>query len=203
MRLPLAIAALALGLLACGPTVPRPTFSSAWPEKPGDYRLIHKAWTREGIIWDMFDQALEVHATFMSPEWRAARAERRARHSRLTTRQRAELLAAEQQAEKAFYEVQLLVSTWDERENDLSRDARSVWRVVLLDDRGNEIPVADIDRDRRPRETIFEEFPEFNDFAVAYIARFPRTVDLFAPDCKSFRLRISGPRGAVDLVWSR
>jgi hypothetical protein len=197
----LAMAALAIGLLGCGAKVPPPTFTSAWPDKAGDYRLIHRSWTRSGIIWDMFDKALEVHATFMSPEWRAARVERRTHYSRLTPHQRAEMEAAETKADAAFYEVQLLVSTWDHRENDLARDERSVWKVVILDDRGNEIPVEDIDKDRRPRETLFEEFPDLNDFAIAYVARFPRTVDLYAG--RSFRLRISGPRGAVDLVWSR
>jgi hypothetical protein len=195
------LTAVALGAAqACGGSAPPPTFSAQWPAKPGRYEVVHESWTRTGHIYDGYDKALEVFATFKSPEWRAARVDWLSRDQRLTATQRAELQAAEEKADAEFYELELLVSTYEDDENDLARGKRSVWRLTLVDDQGRSIEAADVDTDRRPSHVLVAEYPHLDDFAKAYVARFPRSIDLMAS--KEFRLRIAGVRGTVDLIWA-
>src|SRR5207249_3490286 len=95
------------------------------------------------------------------------------------------------------FEVELLVTTWDRKENDLDRGKRSVWHVVLLDEQGKEIEPLEIVRDKRPTFTLRAEFPAYGDFATAYVAKFPRASGVLGPSVKRVRLRMSSERGAV------
>ena len=109
---------------------------------------------------------------------------------------------AQAQAEMAGpYEVELLVTTWDRRENDLDRGKKSIWRVVLVDDQDNEIEPLEIVKDKRPSFTLRADYPAFGDFATAYVARFPRDKVVLGPDVKRIRLRMSSVRGGVELEW--
>ena len=109
---------------------------------------------------------------------------------------------AQAQAEAAGpYEVELMVTTWDRRENDLDRGKKSVWGVVLIDEQGNQVEPLEIVKDKRPAFTVRADFPALGDFAVAYIARFPRTTPLLGPNVKKLRLRFFGVRGSVEVDW--
>src|ERR1043165_798447 len=94
-----------------------------------------------------------------------------------------------------------MLSTWDRRENDLDRGKRSVWRVVLIDEAGQEIEPIEIVRDRRPLFVVRAEFPALGEFATPYIARVPRTAELFGPKARQGRLRMTSPRGGVEVGW--
>jgi hypothetical protein len=100
------------------------------------------------------------------------------------------------------YELELLVTTWDRRENDLDRGKKSVWHVVLLDEAGKEIEPIEIVKDKRSAYQLREEFPALGDFATAYIARFPRTQPVLGPNIHAIKLRMSSERGGVELVWA-
>ena len=94
-----------------------------------------------------------------------------------------------------------MVTTWDRRENDLDRGAKSVWRVRLLDEQGKEIEPLEIVKDKRPPFIVRAEFPALGDFATAYVARFPRTRPILGPDVRQVRLRFSSTRGGIGLTW--
>lgn len=197
------VALSGLGAACGGPSaVGQVPLSNTWPAQPGDYDEVTARWTRHAILRAPGQQALEVFATLKSPAWRAAHAAHRARIERLTPAAHAALVTSEQQAAtEGPYEVELLVTTYDRRENDLHKGARSVWRVVLTDDQGNALEPTEIQRDRRPHGIVAAEFPQLTDFAVPYVARFPRSLELFGPDAKRIVLKMSSPRGAVELVW--
>ena len=189
---------------ACGgpPAVGKVPLSNTWPAQPGEYDEVTARWTRHAILRAPGQQALEVYATLASPAWRAAHATHRAKVERLTPAAHAALMASEQQAAtEGPYEVALLVTTHDRRENDLNKGPRSVWRVVLTDGQGNALEPVEIKRDRRPPGIVAAELPHLTDFAVPYVARFPRDLELFGPDAERIVLKISSPRGAVELVW--
>jgi hypothetical protein len=93
------------------------------------------------------------------------------------------------------------METWDRRENDLDRGERSVWRVVLVDSEGHEHAATEIRRDKRPDQVIRAEFPAFDDFSRAYIARFPKDAVILGPGVAHVGLRLSSTRGAIDLSW--
>jgi hypothetical protein len=200
----LAAGALA-GAFGCGARAAAPVnLDGTWPEKPGGYRDVHEQWTRHGTRRTYESMVFEVYATFKSPAWHAAHANYMADRQNMSNAARAALLAQTRQAcETEPYEVHLLVTTQDRRENDLIKGKRSVWRVVLVDQNGNEIEPISIQRDRRPREVIAAEFPHFGDFAEPYIARFPRDTALLGPGIERFSLKMGSARGGVELIWSQ
>jgi hypothetical protein len=194
-------ALLGAGLGACATVTPTVPLSSSWPSEPADYDAVTVAWTREGSMRAGYDEILRLSATFTAPAWRAAHVDRRIVNEKLPPASRPKLIEEHRKIWDDHYEVILLVTTWDRRENDLARGARSVWKLALIDDQGTEIEPSEIRRDKRPPNVIRAEFPKLEPFGTAYIARFPRRVDLLHPGAKRFSLRMSSPRGAVLLTW--
>ena len=188
-------------IAACG-APPPVKLTEEWPASTADYDDVTATWTRRTTLRGQFQEALDLAATFKSPEWRAAHAARDADHRGLTGDARAQRRAQAQAEMAGPYEVELLVTTWDRRENDLDRGKKSVWHVVLVDEAGHEVEPLEIIKDKRPVLTLRAEFPTFGDFATAYVARFPRTSPLFGPNVHAVRLRMSSERGGVELVWA-
>jgi hypothetical protein len=190
-----------LVLAACGATPPPVRLTNGWPAKAGDYDLITDAWTRHALLRGQYQEVLELAATFKSPDWRAAHAEREAEHRNLNAEGRTQQIAQAQADAAGPWEIELMVTTWDRRENDLDRGKKSIWHVVLVDDAGHEIEPLEIVKDRRPAFTVRAEFPALGDFAVPYVARFPRDAQILGPNVHSVRLRMSSERGGVELLW--
>ena len=189
------------GLAACGST-PALQLTDTWPAHPGSYDAVTSAWTRSAQLHADYQEVLDVVATFESADWRAAHAVHDANLADLTGPARLQAMAQAQAAAAGPYEIELMVTTWDRRENDLDRGKNSVWRVVLVDDLGHEIQPIEIVKDRRPPYTVRAEFPALGDFAVPYIVRFPRTPPVFGPQVRAVKLRMSSERGGVELTWA-
>jgi hypothetical protein len=181
--------------------VPNVKLTEDWPANAGDYVATTKRWTRSTILNGQYQEVLGVVATFKSPEWRAAHVAREAETRGLTADGLAQLVAQEQADAAGPYEIEMLVTTWDRRENDLQRGKKSVWRVVMVDDQGKEIEPIEITRDKRPTFIVRAEYPLLGDFAEPYIARFPRTEPLMGPAVRQLRLRMSSEQGGVELHW--
>jgi len=196
------VLAIALVLAGC-PKPPGPVpLGGEWPATAGDYDDTTAAWTRRGQIRADYQQVAEVFATFKSPAWRSAWVARRASRGKLSDASRAELLEAERADDAEAWEVELVLTTWDKRENDLDRGDRSVWRVTLVDADGKELAPIEIERDRRPNNIIRSEFPGFGDFSEAYIARFPKEARVLGPGVDKIGLRLSSTRGGIELWWA-
>jgi hypothetical protein len=194
---------------ACASSVSPLQLSDRWPSQAGDYRDVTRKWTRHGRQRSMpdnhgniFDQTIDVVATFKSPEWRAAYVKYRAEHNKLPPGEVNALTAREKAEAQKNYEVMLMVATYDPRLNELHKGERSVWRVALVDAGGAEIVASEIKRDRRPRSEIQADFPQLGDFHEPYVARFPRTVDLLRPDAGRFSLKVTSSQAGVELVWA-
>lgn len=195
-------AGLAAGC-SSGPRATGPvSLAGTWPAQPEGYREVTERWTRHAILRSSTEQVLEVFATLKSPEWHAAHVAYLAETEQLSPAARAELATSAQlTATQGPYEVALMMTTYDRRENDLDKGKRSIWRVVLTDGQGNALEPLEIERDRRPRGVIAAELPYLNDFATPYVVRFPRDLALMGPDAKQIALKISSTRGAVTLIW--
>jgi hypothetical protein len=195
------LAAGALALVACARPPAAPVLDDRWPTTTPRYEAAAATWTRSGELRGDYQLVASVDATLKSPAWRQAWVQRRASVMRMSPAARDALLEAQRQAHAEAWEVQLVLTTWDRRENDLDRGARSVWRVTLVDDAGNEFEPLAIERDRRPEFTIRAEYPGHGDFARTYVVKFPRTAAALGPGVARVGLRLSSPRGAIDLWW--
>jgi hypothetical protein len=187
---------------ACGAAEPRVRLTEEWPGRIDDYDDVVEKWTRKGTLRGGYQEVLELAATLKSPEWRAAYAARDADNRGLQGEARAQLLAQAQAAAAGPYELQVMVTTWDRRENDLDRGVKSVWKIVLLDEQGMEVPPLEIVKDKRPAFVVRAEYPDLGDFAQSYVARFPREAKILGPGVKKVRLRISSSRGGLELAWN-
>ena len=194
----------------CAGTAPPVKLTDQWPARTSadDYEDIHARWTRHGRDHQDPDgkieiaETIDVYATFKSAEWRAAYIAHRADMHDLP-RSEVDALTRQNQEDMAeHYEVQLLVSTWDRRANDLNKGKRSTWRVALVDDEGHEIVADEIKRDRRPASEIKADYPDLGGFHTAYVARFPHTVDLFRDGARKFSLKVTSSQGGVTMTWS-
>ena len=193
---------LTVVLAACGASNPAVRLDETWPTEAGDYEDVTEEWTRKAILRGQYQEVLELAATFKSPAWRAASAAKDAELRGLGPPARDARMAQARAEAAGPYELEVMITTWDRRENDLDRGKKSIWRVVILDEAGNEIEPLEIVKDKRPAFAIRAEFPAFGDFATAYIVRFARTPPLLGPDVKKLRLRVSSVRGAAEVIWS-
>ncbi len=191
----------AIVVAGCAAAPRHVAFSNDWPTRVGRFDDVTGAWTSAVKMRNGYEESLTLQATFKSPEWRAARVARDVGYANMSDAAATDMVAKEQSALADHYEVELVVTTWERRENDLDRGERSVWRVTLVDDDGTEIPALEIVRDKRPREILLADFPEFGDFAVAYTAKFPRKTDLFRTGTQRVRLHMWSPRGGVEVAW--
>jgi hypothetical protein len=194
-------ALFALVFAACGAADPRVRLSGEWPPHTHAYDTVVQEWTRSAVLRGSYQEVMELSATLKSPEWHAAHAEKDAQNRGLVGEARQQRLAQAQAEAAGPWEFELMVTTWDRRENDLDRGKKSVWRVVLLDPQGKEIAPLEILKDKRPAFVVRSEFPAFGDFATPYIVRFPREANVLGPDVRKVQLRISGERGGLQVNW--
>jgi hypothetical protein len=186
---------------ACATTYPAVRLTEDWPATIRDYEDVVTDWTRKAELRAAYQEVCELVATFKSAEWRAAHAAHDADIRGLTGEARERRLAQSRAEVAGPYEIQVMVTTWDRRENDLDRGKKSVWRVALIDESGQEIEPLEIVKDRRPAFVVRAEFPALGEFATPYIARFPRTTPLLGPNAKQLRLRMSSTRGGLEVNW--
>src|SRR6184192_3180188 len=138
-----------IGFGACGGSPPKVNLTDTWPTTPPpSYDDATAMWTRKSMLRGQYQEVLELAATFKSPEWRAARAVRDANNRDLQGDPRQQFMAQAQADAAGPYEVELMVTTWDRRENDLDRGKKSVWGVVLIDEQGNQVEPLEIIKDK-------------------------------------------------------
>lgn len=204
MLKPITLSVLSITLLfcaACSVTYPAVRLTEDWPATIRDYKAVVRDWTRKAQLHANYQEVCELVATLKSPEWRAAQAAHDADVRGLTGATRDERIAQARTEVAGPYELEVMLTTWDRRENDLDRGKKSVWRVVLIDEQGKEIEPLEIVRDRRPAFVVRAEFPSLGEFATPYIARFPRTTPILGATARQVRLRMSSTRGGVEVDW--
>lgn len=186
----------------CGSQPSPVVFSTDWPTEIKSYEESTEDWTRRGLLrasmGNQASQLLELHATFLSTQWRASYVDRQAELQKLSPSARAEMNAEQKKIASAHHQVKLIVSTYHPEHNELHRD-QSMWRIVLVDEQGNQYPAEKIEKDRRPKQLISAEFNNLGDFGEAYLATFAPTPELLSG--KKFSLRISCSIGTVDVDW--
>lgn len=202
------VAMFALSLLACGGGGIKPAdLSATWPAKAPSYDDATKSWTRIGTLrtkWnDLPTQILELRATVKAPSWRAAYVDFVAERRNLSKTARQQLVAEQKKIAAEKLEVELLVATHDRRMNDLQKEKRASWSIVLVGAGGVEHKPFDIKRDRRPRTEIEAEFPGYSAFAVAYIASFEKPDAILGDGLDKLVLKMSSSQGGVELEWAK
>nr|MBK7065726.1 hypothetical protein [Deltaproteobacteria bacterium] len=206
--------ALALGLAmavgACAsPTVSLRQGPRAYTAE--SYDVVLRRWTREGHQYALqgLDDRIAVTATYESWDFRWAYVVRYAQDFRLTTPERQELLQHTLEAAQQEHEFYVALYTQSRRWGELTRPT-SAWRVLLLNDRREEVAPVAIEPINRPGAVELTYFRYTTVWRQAFRIRFPKylrsasgaEVEVIDERVRSFRLRFSGPLGTTDLVWN-
>lgn len=203
------LAALPVLLLACA--APRVVLRHGPRSYTAEsYEGVLERWTRSGHAYAIMgiEDHLAVTATYESWDFRWAYVVRYARDFMLSTIERRGLLEQQLDAatrEHAFY---VTLQSPTRRYGELTRPS-SAWRVLLINDRRQEVAPVAIELIRRPGALERTYFPHTNAWRQAYRIRFPRRVrvpgqgdvEILGESTRSFILRFSGPLGHADLLW--
>jgi hypothetical protein len=201
----LAAVASAPGATGCAKQEPVRLGSPERTYERKDYDKVLARWTRRGLILNSLDQALEVYATVLSPDFRAAYAARYIADYKLppgeAERYRGQIMHQAFTHNEVFLTAAAGRYAW----NDLEKK-ESLWRVALLTDRGVEVSPTKIKAHKipvDPRAMAF--FPHADAWSKAYRIEFPVTsadgAAVLAPGLRWFALRVSGPLGHTELRW--
>ncbi|HSA59474.1 MAG TPA: hypothetical protein VLJ37_07295 [bacterium] len=155
-----------------------------------------KEWTRTGkvYVWDNMEARLIWNATYLSPDFRAARREKLDALLEWTD---AELMTQvrEDAEESADYDVFFLsIYAGSAAAPEVGKDD-GLWRV-FLDTKG--ATIAPVQMERLPVTQVEKVlYPHLDKWSRAYYVRFPKT--LHPGD--AFTLRMAGVPAKSQLVW--
>lgn len=171
-----------------------------------DYEDVYEAWTRnaDGFDFGAFQDVLNVSATFEAWEFRWAYVTRYAQDYTLTEDARTEMLRASLADAEANHRFFVTMAGRNFRESDLTRD-QSAWRVVLIDEHGQqEVPV-EIERVARPGARERAYFPSISSFRQTFRITFPAAhadgTPVIPTNAHHVILRFTGAEGTIDLRW--
>jgi hypothetical protein len=174
------------------------------------YEGVLQRWTREGHQYQLqgLDDRIAVTATYESWDFRWAYVVRYAQDFRLNTQERQELLQHTLESAQREHEFYVALYTQSRRWGELTRPT-SAWRVLLVNDRREEVAPVAIEAITRPGAVERTYFPYTTVWRQAFRIRFPKylrsasgsEVEIIDERVRAFSLRFSGPLGTTDLVW--
>ena len=191
--------------VACTPPPVRLTDSGARASSD-DYQNTLAQWTRAREYYKDLEGRFFVRATYLSWPFRKAQVAFRRDEERLTSRDEEALTDRHREQHEESHEFFVAAYTNEWQWNTLNQTGpNALWRIRLLNRSGESVAPISIRR-IAPADPVHEAlYPYFGRFHTGYIVRFPRRLEDGRPMIQdsggAFTLRISGPKGAVDLTW--
>lgn len=173
---------------------------------PEDYEEVYEAWTRsaDDFQWGGLNDVLRVTATFESWEFRWGYVVRYASDHALEGETRNRLLRASLDDSQEHHRFFITISGEVFEEQNLT-SARSAWRVVLVDESGQQMEPLAIERVRRPSAAERTYFPTISSHRQAFRLIFPARREDGSPvipaDAAAVTLRFAGALGQLDVRW--
>lgn len=186
-----------IGLAAAGLLLASPIARAKAPKHEKVYEKVLKQWTREDkvYVWDNFEARLVWHATYLSPEYRAARRERLAGLYEWTNEELVKKIREDAEEDSAGDEFFLSIYAGSSEWPEVGKDDGK-WRIVLEQD--GRAPVEAIKLERLPLTQAERElYPFLDKWSIAYLVRFPKMIRSGAP----FRIRMTGIPARSELLW--
>lgn len=168
-----------------------------------EYRSMLARHTRRAEIYDGLDARMFFAVTWESMAFRAARIDRSARFRSIPESERVSLLADEEAENAEFITFTMGVHANERRFDDFAVEG-GLWRVALVTDAGEALPVS-IERQARPGLGLRALYPYLDDFWVVYRLKFPARHEngtrVLPDESGRFLLRIASVVGRVELSF--
>ncbi len=170
------------------------------------YTTTLRRWTKHHKVYRHFEALIFTTATYLSPEFRAALVNRRTRLLGLPVSEARRVKAEHEERSRRYHEFVVSVYTAERRWNDLDAE-RSLWRVSLANDRGQEVSPSEVIRQDLRSGDLQAYFPYITVFQQAYLVRFPKQSlelgsSVIDSTTQSFQLRFLSGIAVSELNWS-
>lgn len=196
-----------IGILCCACSPPRVSLrATEHTFTASDYPDVLRRWTRHADEFDFgrLGEILHVSATFESREFRWAYVVRYAADHSMTTSERSRLLERSLADAETRHRFFVTLGAPIYREGDLTGD-QSDWRVLLVDESGQQTEPVEILRIPRPSHDLRAYFPSIHRqrhvFRIAFPVRRADGEPSINPRSRRVTLRFAGAAGTVDLHW--
>jgi hypothetical protein len=205
-RIAAASGLLAAAVAGCTPK-PLPVDFSGAPRqyRSGDYRDVYDRWTRHETVVHQLELVLEVWSTYKSWDFREAYMAHYAELYGMEDEARERVRQVNKDAAASAYEFVVTAQTNNYKWNDLEKKS-SPWRLSLVDGLGRELYPEPIKVEKLPEMVEREFFPVKTPFTRMYTVRFARPAggdgEFSGERSGTLALRVSGPFGRTDLVWT-
>jgi len=169
------------------------------------YEKVLEKWSREARIHRGLEVVLIACATFKSEEYRRAYADEYAMARRLTAEERERFVGDQLNAANLGHEF-LMASFVPDKEWDDFGQAKSMWRLFLVNDNNERLEPVEVRRLRGQDAVLSHFFPYITPHKSTYVVRFPidnpGSGQPFIRDTiKSIRLVIASVLGTAEMDW--
>jgi len=159
-----------------------------------DYLDVFNRWTQEETIYAQFETRAHIAATKKSREFNRAYLAEYARIYLLGDGEREQREQVIDSESSKMTEFVFYAYTPDKESNDFSEE-QSIWKIFLMDHRGERMEAVDIRRIKEITPVIRKLFPYVNPYyGRFYSVRFPRETDRCT-------LIFASILGRVEFVW--
>lgn len=170
-----------------------------------DYKRLLNKWTEEAKVYQGLETGLLTVATFKSWEFRQAYVEKYAQIYLLEPDNKEEMLGKERVISDELNEFFLSVYTPDHDLDDFSKDD-SVWKIYLLDDRGNMLEPTEIEEAKEKLSFLKELYPYITPWSSFYELRFSQNFSetqepFITPETRYIKLVITSPSTRAVMTW--
>jgi len=199
---------LLLSLATGGCGAPKVNISEGTRQfSPSDYEPTLELWSRDTSVYtlDGMDNVLTATATYLSWEFRWAYAVRYSDDHRLSPEERAVFRQKQFDDYRKAHEFIVATTSGEHRWCVLGKES-SVWKVSMINDRGDSVAPLVIEEIKKPTAAQMAYFPYINVFRQAYRITFPRTlpnsqVPIIGANNEYFKLCFVGALGNGELRW--
>lgn len=179
---------------------------SARGYRANDYDKVAKRWTRTTTLHEGITQRLAVSGVLKSWDYRQAYLALVGERFALSLAEREQLQRQERGAADTYHELFVSVAMENKRWQDLD-EPKSLWKLALVNDRGEELRPATVERVKRITPEIRQLYPFHTRFHQAYVVRFRKVLPdgrlLVGHDTKRVTFRVAGAVGRAELHWAQ
>lgn len=166
-------------------------------KQESEYQQVLERYTRSYALYDVLDSRLFARATWHSPAFAEALANRRAAFKALPELERAKQLELARRDAEETTEFFLAVHANDPKADDFGRP-QSPWRVALVTKDGEREPTS-IERLGRTNTELRAAYSYLEPFWTGYRVRFPK---LGPGEERGMVLRLASSLGQADLSFA-
>ena len=163
-----------------------------------EYLNVLNLWTRDETVYSQFETRVHIVATYKNREFNKAYISEYSRIHSLTEPERRKKEQILTDISSDFTEFLFYAYTPEKEPNDFDRQ-NSIWKIFLLDEKGNRMYPVEVRKIKKITPIIEEFYPYVKRYyGMFYSLKFPPTEE---GNARHLRLVFASVLGRVELEW--